>query len=214
VTTPEPERCGNAGDVEAVENQTTVFHRFHRPLEIAHFAISTFPQRRRLFSLIQTETNTPPFASVGRSGQEQDRRKEASGSVRRRRQPALVSGSSRIGNKSRFQAHSALEINFDFRLISGLENASFDPAWVHFFLREPSSAPPSTTFALPQGNQNGKPVFPLHSMDASPTLTARWLHFAAPTASVYPVATGKAAILRTIAPKSRCVRWFSARSSQ
>ena len=123
VTTPEPERCGNAGAVEAVENQTTVFHRLHRPLEIAHFAISTFPQRRRLFSLIQTETNTSPCASVGRSGQEQDRRKEASGSVRRRRQPALVSGSSRIGNKSRFQAHSALEINFDFRLISGLENA-------------------------------------------------------------------------------------------
>jgi hypothetical protein len=123
VITPEAERRGNAGAVEAVENQTTVSHRFHRPLEIAHFAISTFPQRRRLFSLIQQETNTPPFASVGRSGQEQDRRKETSGNVRQRREPALVSGSLRIGTEAAFQAHRALESNFTFRLISGLENA-------------------------------------------------------------------------------------------
>src|ERR1019366_8514636 len=34
------------------------------------------------------------------------------------------SGSSRIGNDLSFQAHLALEINLDFRLISGLENAT------------------------------------------------------------------------------------------
>jgi len=123
VTTPEAQRRGNAGAVEAVENQTAVSHRFHRPLEIAHSAISTFPQRRRLSSLIGKETNTPPLAFVGRSGQEQDRRKEASGSIRQRREPALVSGSLRIGTEATFQAHRALESNFTFRLISGLENA-------------------------------------------------------------------------------------------
>jgi hypothetical protein len=123
VSTPEPERRGNAGAVEAVENQTAVFHRSHRPLEIAHFAISTFPPRRQLFSLIQEETNTPPFASFGRSGPEQNRRKESSGSVRQRREPTRSSGSFRIGMEATFQAHRALEIDFTFRLISGLENA-------------------------------------------------------------------------------------------
>jgi hypothetical protein len=34
-----------------------------------------------------------------------------------------ISGSCRIGNESPFQAHSALELNLVFRLISGLENA-------------------------------------------------------------------------------------------
>ena len=53
-----PERCGNAGAVETVENQTTVFHRFHRPLEIARRAISTFPQRRRRLPLFPTKTPT------------------------------------------------------------------------------------------------------------------------------------------------------------
>ena len=124
MTRPEAERRGNAGAVEAVENQTAVSHRSHRPLEIAHSAIPTFPQRRRLSSLIPRETNTPPFAFVGRSGQEPDRRKEASGSVRQRREPALVSGSLRIGTKAAFQAHRALESIRDFRLICGLENAS------------------------------------------------------------------------------------------
>jgi hypothetical protein len=124
VITPEAERRGNAGAVEAVENQTAVFHRSHRPLEIAHSAISTFPQRRRLLSLIPKETNTPPFASVGRSGQEQDRRKEASGGIRQHREPAFISGSLRIGMGAAFQAHHALETKFTFRLISGLENAT------------------------------------------------------------------------------------------
>jgi hypothetical protein len=35
-----------------------------------------------------------------------------------------ISGSSRIGIKGRFRAPLALESNFDFRLISGLENAA------------------------------------------------------------------------------------------
>ena len=43
-------------------------------------------------------------------------------------------------------------------------------------------------------------------MDTPPAPTARSLHFAARTASVYPVATGKAATLRTIAANSRRVR--------
>ena len=124
MSTPEPERRGNAGAVEAVENQTAVFHRSHRPLEIAPFAISTFPPRRQLFSLIQEETNPRPCASFGRSGPEQNRRKESSGSVRQRREPTRSSGSFRIGMEATFQAHRALEINFTFRLISGLENAS------------------------------------------------------------------------------------------
>ena len=38
--------------------------------------------------------------------------------------------------------------------------------------------------------------------------------FAAPAASLYSVATGRASILRTIAPKSRLVRWLSASISQ
>src|SRR5712692_3140780 len=37
-----------------------------------------------------------------------------------------ISGSPRIGNEIRFQAHSALEINIDFRLTFGLENAVVD----------------------------------------------------------------------------------------
>jgi hypothetical protein len=38
--------------------------------------------------------------------------------------PLSTSGSFRIGNKHCVQAHLALESNFNFRLISGLENAA------------------------------------------------------------------------------------------
>jgi hypothetical protein len=54
----------------------------------------------------------------------------------------------------------------------------------------------------------------LHSTNTSTTLASRPPDFVAPTASVYPVATGKAAILRTIAPNIRRVRSLSANSSQ
>ena len=46
----------------------------------------------------------------------------------------------------------------------------------------------------------GNPVFSAHSINTSPTLTSWPPDFAVSTASLYPVATGKAAILPTIAP--------------
>jgi hypothetical protein len=62
-----PERCGNVGAVETVENQTTVFHRSHRPLEIARWAISTFPPRRRFPLLRNPKTKAQRLAPYGRS---------------------------------------------------------------------------------------------------------------------------------------------------
>jgi hypothetical protein len=60
----------------------------------------------------------------------------------------------------------------------------------------------------------GNPIFSVYSTNTSPTLTSWPPDFAASTASFYPVGTGKAAILPTIAPKSLLVRWLSANSSQ
>jgi hypothetical protein len=60
----------------------------------------------------------------------------------------------------------------------------------------------------------GSPFFSAQSINTSPTLTSWPADFAAPIACIYPVATGKAVILPTIAPKSRLVRWLSANSSQ
>jgi hypothetical protein len=60
----------------------------------------------------------------------------------------------------------------------------------------------------------GNPVFPAHSTNTSPTLTSWPPDFAAPIACVYPVGTGKAAILPTLAPKSRLVKWLLATISQ
>jgi hypothetical protein len=65
--------------------------------------------------------------------------------------------------------------------------------------------------------KNPKPgslVFSAHSTNTSPTLTSWPPDFAAPIAYVYPVGTGNAAILPTIAEKSRLVRWLSANISQ
>ena len=48
---PQPESRGKDGPVEAVENQTQVSHRSHRPLEIPKAGIPTFPPLRlRVFS--------------------------------------------------------------------------------------------------------------------------------------------------------------------
>src|ERR1700732_2321358 len=87
-----PECCGNAGPVETVENQTTVSHRSHRPLEIAKDAISTFPQHRRRFLYCDCK-----------------QRSRLSQLPARCREGLPLSGSSRIGIEVQFQAHPALE---------------------------------------------------------------------------------------------------------
>jgi len=56
-------------------------------------------------------------------------------------------------------------------------------------------------------------MFSASSIDTSLFPPPIWLAFATAPA-VYPVPTGKAAILRTIAPNSRRVSWLSASSSQ
>src|SRR5437588_9056031 len=76
--------------------------------------LPTFPPPR--IPLSQNKEPTTAGASP-----RQNQRKETSGSIHQ----DLLSGSSRVGMKSRFQAHLALESILDFRLISGLENASF-----------------------------------------------------------------------------------------
>jgi hypothetical protein len=91
---------------------------------------------------------------------------------------------------------------------------TFDPPKCRFF--------PGAVFWLRQAPiepywenpKPGNPIFSAHSTNTSPTLTSWPPDFAASTASFYPVAIGKAAILPTIAPKSRRVRWLSANSSQ
>jgi len=137
--------CGNAGSVETVENQRQVFHSSHRPLEISptarDFHIPTAPAGRAWksgkpksgFPLsptrpatmttipFKTSKSKPNLAASG--GQKRNQRRRAS--RRKVSSPyARFPGSPRIGNESPFQAHSALEINIDFRLTFGLENAA------------------------------------------------------------------------------------------
>jgi hypothetical protein len=58
------ESCGKAGTVETVENQTTVFHRSHRPLEIPQKRRdSHFPTAPAAAIYIHTKTRKPPSAS-------------------------------------------------------------------------------------------------------------------------------------------------------
>jgi len=85
---------------------------------------------------------------------------------------------------------------------------------LRFFFRQPSSPRQGAVVALPEKSKTGKSCLSAHSTNTSPTIASWPPDFAAPIACVYPVATGKAAILRTIAPKSRLVRWLSANSSQ
>jgi len=121
-----------------VENQKQVSPASHSPLEISH--------KPRDFHI--------PTAAADRDGKVENQKQVSHFSTRRsamttpvcfslnfpeltitteRRTPAerarhwldtAISGSRRIGIKCRFQAHRALESNFDFRLISGLENAA------------------------------------------------------------------------------------------
>ena len=135
--------CGNAGSVERVENQRQVFHSSHRPLEISptprDFHIPTAQAGRAWksgkpksgFPLSHTRpaTMTIPFKTskskpnlAASGGQRTNQRRR--GSRRKMSSPyARLPGSPRTGNETHFQAHSALEINIDFRLTFGLENA-------------------------------------------------------------------------------------------
>jgi hypothetical protein len=102
--------------MEKVENQTAVSNLFHSPLEIANRAIPTFPQRRRRRLCSFQSEDQPARALRALAG---THRKELSDVADKR----SASGSYRIGMEVPFQAHLALESNFDFRLICGLENA-------------------------------------------------------------------------------------------
>ncbi len=141
--------CGNAGSVERVENQTQVFHSSHRPLEISptprDFHIPTAQAGRAWksgkpksgfplshprpatmttihFRKSKSESNPKPI-SPPPAARKQAKKGEHHAAECRLHAPDF-SGSPRIGIKTRFQAHSALESNIDFRLTFGLENAS------------------------------------------------------------------------------------------
>lgn len=72
-----------------------------------------------------------------------------------------------------------------------------------FFLREPSSPPQGGFVALAEKVKSRNPVFSVHSTNTPP---APLPGFTVSSPSPYPVATGKAAILPTIASNSRLVR--------
>jgi transposase len=60
---PQPESRGKAGPVETVENQTPVFHRSHRPLEIPKTRDSHFPTAPTAIPIFRTKIRKPPSAS-------------------------------------------------------------------------------------------------------------------------------------------------------
>ena len=60
---PQPESRGKAGPVETVENQTPVFHRSHRPLEIPKNRDSHFPTAPTTIPILRTKTRKLPSAS-------------------------------------------------------------------------------------------------------------------------------------------------------
>src|ERR1700681_4330661 len=60
---PQPESRGKAGPVETMENQTPVFHRSHRPLEIPKNRDSHFSTAPTTISILRTKTRKPPSAS-------------------------------------------------------------------------------------------------------------------------------------------------------
>lgn len=107
-----------------MENQTPVFHRSHRPLEIAHPAISTFPQRIILFLPSKQKTGIlqgrgkveipnsgiPTFPPPHHVGAERRRSQQP-------RKEYVYPCSFRPATSSRTQAHLALESNPGFRLM-------------------------------------------------------------------------------------------------
>jgi hypothetical protein len=60
---PQPESRGKAGPVETVENQTPVFHRSHRPLEIPKNRDSHFPTAPTTSPIQRIKPRKPPSAS-------------------------------------------------------------------------------------------------------------------------------------------------------
>src|SRR5437763_6743160 len=124
--------------MESVESQRQASHSFHEPLgNLANSRrdshIPTAPTTRAMEKW-KTKSRFPTFPppriplsqnkepTTAGASPRQNQRKETSGSIHQ----DLLSGSSRVGMKSRFQAHLALESILDFRLISGLENARTD----------------------------------------------------------------------------------------
>jgi len=59
----QPESRGKAGPVETVENQTPVFHRSHRPLEIPKNRDSHFSTAPTTIPILRTKNRKPPSAS-------------------------------------------------------------------------------------------------------------------------------------------------------
>jgi len=62
-TKPRPQSRGKDGPVEAVENQTQVSHRSHRPLEIPKNRDSHFSTAPTTSLILQTKNRKPPSAS-------------------------------------------------------------------------------------------------------------------------------------------------------
>src|SRR5271157_6045316 len=142
------ESCGNAGAVESVESQKQASPSFHEPLgnlakrrrdshiptapatkadgkvenqkQVSHF--STAANLRFLKPKNKTRGGLRPPPARGRPP---FGRQLITGKINERshRAATTLSGSPRIGIEEPFQAHRPLESIFDFRLISGLENA-------------------------------------------------------------------------------------------
>jgi hypothetical protein len=123
-----------------VENQQQVSHSSHRPLEISptprDFHIPTAQAGRAwkrgkpnpgfpLFHTRPAMMTTVPFKkpNLAAFGGPRTTKNKESIPPKVPSPPSRLSGSPRIGNEIRFQAHSALESNIDFRLTYGLENA-------------------------------------------------------------------------------------------
>jgi hypothetical protein len=79
-----------------------------------------------------------------------------------------------------------------------------------FPLPEPFPPPQGAVVAVPAKSKPPPPVFSAHFTDASSALPFWSPDLAAPLASAYLVAAGKAAALRAIAPNRRLVRRLSA----
>jgi 2'-5' RNA ligase len=122
-----PECCGNAGPVETVENQTTVSHRSHRPLEIAKDAISTFPQHRQRFLYIPIANNARAFQALAIEGENQ-------------KKGAIRSCPPDVEKAFHLRAHPALESKSSFRLISRWNEFSISGSFVDWkMLKLPDS---------------------------------------------------------------------------
>jgi len=118
---------GNAGAVESMENQTQVFHPFHRPLKIPQtrrdFHISTARGLRRLEKW-KTQTRFPTFPPGARDdddgfpSQLKDQRKEVDRSAAASFSDALSLRSSGAAFMLIFQLENALKTRLSDRAYS------------------------------------------------------------------------------------------------